>query len=121
MKRLRTSYIHKLDRYPQKATPRCGTHLNSLNIGVLGDVLVLVQSILGGLSLSQAHTKLDEKDHNRLQRSDGGVASTLGDNMVVEKLESTEVLVDGDKFLSTLHLNQYRIQMIEGPRRGFSE
>jgi hypothetical protein len=79
------------------------THLNSLNAGVLGDVLVLVQAILGGLSLSQAHAKLDKEDHDRLERGDGRVAGPLGGDMVMKKLESTKVLVDGDEFLSTLY------------------
>jgi hypothetical protein len=78
------------------------THLNSLNTGVLGDVLVLIQAILGGLSLSQAHAKLDEEDHDRLQRGDGRVAGPLRGDMFVKQLESAEVLVDGDEFLSTL-------------------
>lgn len=78
------------------------THLDRLNTGVLGDVLVLVETILRGLSLAQANTKLDEKDHDRLQGGDRRVARALGGDMVVEKLEGAEVLVDGDEFLSAL-------------------
>ena len=78
------------------------THLDRLHTRVLCDVLVLIEAVLGGLSLPQANTQLDEKDHDRLQGGDRRVASTLGGHMVVEKLESTEVLVDGDEFLRAL-------------------
>ena len=42
-------------------------YLNSRNVGVLGDVLVLVKSILGELSLLLLDGLLNQKEHNRLQ------------------------------------------------------
>lgn len=42
-------------------------YLNSRNVGVLRDVLVLVKCILGELSLLLLNGLLNQEEHNRLQ------------------------------------------------------
>jgi hypothetical protein len=79
-------------------------YLNRLNASILCDVLVLVETILGSLALPQAYAKLDEKDHDRLQGGDRGVAGPLRGNMVVKELERTEILVYSHQFLCALRV-----------------
>jgi len=90
-------------------------YLNRLNAGILGDVLVLVETILGSLALPQAYAKLDEKDHDRLQGGDRGVTGPLRGDMVVEELERTEILVYGHQFLCAL---QVLLATVAGPVHG---
>ena len=79
-------------------------YLNRLNAGILGDVLVLVETILSSLALPQTYAKFDEKDHDRFQGGDRGVTGPLRGDMVVEELERTEILVYGHQFLCALQV-----------------
>lgn len=78
------------------------TNLDSANVGVLGDVLVLVEAILGGLALAKVDGQFNEQEHHRLQRGDGAVAGPLRGDMFVEDGQGSGGLLDGDKFLSPL-------------------
>lgn len=53
------------------------TYLYCPNIGILGDILVLVKGVFGELPLLLFNGLLNEQDHNRLQRGDGDIAGTL--------------------------------------------
>ena len=76
--------------------------LDGADIGVLGDVLVLVQAILGRLSLAQVDTQLDKEEHHRLEGRNRAAASPLRGNMFVENGQGGGRLADGDKFLGPL-------------------
>lgn len=83
------------------------SYLNRSDVGVLGDVLVLVETILGGLALAKIDTELDEEEHHRLQRGDGAAARPLGGDMFVKDVEGGGGLTHGDEFLSPLR-TRYR-------------
>jgi hypothetical protein len=53
------------------------TNLNGLHAGILRNILVLIEAILGSLTLPQANTQLDEKDHDRLKGGNRGIAGAL--------------------------------------------
>jgi hypothetical protein len=80
------------------------TNLDGADIGVLGNVLVLVKTILGGLALAKINGQFDEQEHHRLQGGDGAAAGTLGGDMFVEDSQGGGGLTDGDKFLSPLSM-----------------
>jgi hypothetical protein len=61
------------------------TCLDCANVCVLADVLVLVQGILGQLSLLLFDGLLHEQNHNRLQGRDGHIAGSLGCLLPVRK------------------------------------
>ena len=85
-----------------KSVKRKEAHLDSLHAGVLGNVLILVEAILGRLPFPQADAELDKEDHDGLERGDGRVTGALRGDMVVQQLEGTEILVDGHEFLGAL-------------------
>ena len=74
-------------------------YLDSGDICVLRGVLVVVETILGSLALSQLNTKFDEQEDDRLERGDGAVAGALGGDMLVEELQGGLLLLDSDEFL----------------------
>ena len=92
----------KNEKEKRKQKERKGAHLDGLHAGVLGNVLILIQAILGRLPFPQADAELDKEDHDGLKRGNGRVAGALGGDMVVQKLESTEVFLDGHEFLGAL-------------------
>lgn len=59
------------------------SYLDCCDVCVLRRVLVVVQTILGSLSLSQVDTKLDEEHHDGLERGNGAVAGALRRDMFV--------------------------------------
>lgn len=77
-------------------------YLDSGDICVLRGVLVVVETILGSLALSQLNTKFDEQEDDRLERGDGAVAGALGGDMLVEDGQSRLLLVDCDELLGSL-------------------
>jgi hypothetical protein len=78
------------------------TYLDGADVGVLGDVLVLIQAILRSLSFTKIDTELDKEKHDRLEGSDGAAPRPLGGRMFVEDIEGGRSLAHGDKFLSPL-------------------
>lgn len=78
------------------------THLNGSDVGVLGNILVLVQSILGQLSLLLLNRKLNQEEHNRLERHDGDISRALAGDVLVEEGEGGGCLVDADELVSPL-------------------
>ena len=78
------------------------TNLDSADIGVLGDVLVLVKTILGGLALAKVDGQLNEQEHHRLERGDGAATGALGGDMFVEDSQGGGSLTDGNEFLGPL-------------------
>lgn len=78
------------------------TDLDSSNVGVLRDVLVLVESILGQFALLLLDGKLDQKEHHRLERRDRDVSGALAGNMLVKQGQSRRGLVDPDELVSPL-------------------
>lgn len=57
--RLRTTYTRAVNRHP--TTPSGASYLDGADIGVLGDILVLIKAIFGSLPFAQIHTELNEK------------------------------------------------------------
>lgn len=78
------------------------TNLDSADIGILSDVLVLVKTILGGLALAEVDRQLNEQEHHRLEGGDGAATGALGGDMFVEDSQGGGSLADGDEFLSPL-------------------
>ena len=74
-------------------------YLNRADICVLCGVLVLVEAIFGEFAFAEIHTQLDKQDHHRLERGDGAVTCTLGDDMFMEKLQRGLRLLHSDQFL----------------------
>jgi hypothetical protein len=77
-------------------------YLDSGDIGVLRGVLVVVETVLGSLALSQLNTELDKQKDDGLERGDGAVAGALGGDMLVEDGQSRLLLVDCDELLCSL-------------------
>ena len=77
-------------------------YLDSGDICVLRSVLVVVETVLGSLALSQLNTKFDKEENNGLERGDGAVAGALGGDMLVEDGQSRLLLVDCDELLGSL-------------------
>lgn len=77
-------------------------YLDSGDICVLRSVLVVVETVLGSLALSQLNAKFDKQKDDGLERGDGAVASALGRDMFVEDGQSRLLLVDGDELLRSL-------------------
>ena len=77
-------------------------YLDGSHVGVLGDVLVLVQAILGRLSFTEFDAEFDKQQHHRLERGDRTAARPLGGNMFVQDIQGSRGLAHGDKFLSSL-------------------
>lgn len=77
-------------------------YLDSGDIGVLRGILVVVETVLGLLSLSQLNTEFDKQKNDGLERGDGAVAGALGGDMLVEDGQSRLLLVDCDEFLCSL-------------------
>lgn len=78
------------------------TYLNGRNVGVLGQVLVLIQGILGQLSLLLLDGELNQQEHNRLQRSDGGASGALVGDVFMEQGQGRRGLVDPDELVGAL-------------------
>ena len=78
------------------------TNLYGRHIGVLRDVLVLVERILGELSLLLLDGELDQQDHHRLERGDGNIAGPLRCDVLMQQGQGRGSLVDPDELMSTL-------------------
>ena len=59
-------------------------YLDSSDICILCDVLVLVKAIFCRLSLPQINAEFDKQDHYRLERGDRAVAGSLRRDMFVQ-------------------------------------
>lgn len=92
----------KLHQHPFHALIPSQTNLDSLNTGVLGDVLVLVKTLLRILSFSEIDAKFDEKDHHRFEGGDRSTPGALGGNMLVKQLKSGLGLLNPDQLLGPL-------------------
>jgi hypothetical protein len=78
------------------------TNFDSADIGVLGNVLVLVKTILGGLALAKVDGQLNKEEHHRLEGGDGAASGSLGGDMFVEDGQGGGSLTDGNQFLGPL-------------------
>jgi len=79
------------------------SYLDSSNVGVLSNVLVLVETIFGSLSFTEIDAEFNEQQHHRLERGNGAAARPLGGDMFVEDVEGSRGLAHGDEFLSPLY------------------
>jgi hypothetical protein len=82
-----------------------GSYLNSSDIGVLSNVLVLVETILRGLALAQINAQFHEEHHHWFEGRDGTTTSPLGGDMFVKDCEGGGSLAHSDEFLSPLWNN----------------
>lgn len=78
------------------------SYLDSSHVGVLSDVLVLIETILGGLPFTELDAEFNEQQHHRLERGDGTAARPLGGDMFVKDVQGSRGLAYGDEFLSPL-------------------
>lgn len=60
-----------------------GTNLDGADVGVLCDVLVLIEAILGGFALAKINRQFNEQKHHRLKGGDGTAAGPLRCDMLV--------------------------------------
>lgn len=72
-------------------------YLDSSDAGVLGDVLVLVETLLGDLALAERDAQLDKLEHDGLEGAQGNTAGALGDDNIMEGLKGSTMLSDGDE------------------------
>ncbi|GKT43894.1 uncharacterized protein ColSpa_04075 [Colletotrichum spaethianum] len=77
-------------------------YLDGADVGVLADVLVLVQGILGQLSLLLLDGELNQQKHHRLQRRDGDISASLRGDVLVEEGQGCRDLVDADELVGAL-------------------
>lgn len=75
------------------------TYLDGADVGVLRNVLVLIESILGELSLLLFNRLLNKELHHWLQRLDGDISRALGGDVLMEDGEGGRSLVDADEFM----------------------
>ena len=76
--------------------------LDGGDVGVLGDVLVLVEGVLGKLALLLLDGELDEEEHHGLQGGDGDIAGALRGDVLVEQGQGGGGLVDPDELVGAL-------------------
>ena len=81
----------------------CIAYLDRSHVGVLGDILVLVETILGGFSFTEIDAQLNEQQHDRLERGDRTAARPLGGDMFVKDIQGSGGLAHGDEFLGPLY------------------
>ena len=77
-------------------------NLNCGDVGVLRDVLVLVQCFLRKLALLLLDGQLCQQEHHRLQGCNGHISRPLRGDVIMENTEGRRSLVDPDEFLSPL-------------------
>lgn len=78
------------------------TYLDRPNVGVLADVLVLIQGILRKLALLLLDGEFDQEEHNGLKGRDGDIARPLGVDMIVKENQGRRGLVDPDQLVGPL-------------------
>lgn len=66
------------------------------------EVLVLVQGILGQLSLLLLDGQLNQQEHNRLERGDGSASGALVGDVLMEQGQGRRGLVDPDQLVGAL-------------------
>jgi hypothetical protein len=76
--------------------------LDGSNICVLGNILVLIKSILGKLALLLLDGKLNEEEHHGLQRHDGDISGALVGDVLMQQGQGRGGLADADEFVSPL-------------------
>jgi hypothetical protein len=77
-------------------------YLDCADVGVLADILVLVQGILGQFALLLYDRLFNQQEHHRLQRGDGDISGSLRNDMLVKKGEGSRGLPHAHKFVSAL-------------------
>ena len=68
----------------------------------MGDVLVLVESILGKLALLLLDGELDEEEHHRLQRDDGNISGALAGDVLVQQGQGRGGLANANELVGAL-------------------
>lgn len=100
------------------------THLDGRDIGVLGQILVLVQGVLGQLSLLLLDGQLNKQEHDRLQRGDGSAPRALVGDVLMEQGQGRLGLVDPDQLVGALQdifgLLMRRRRLEDGEERGLA-
>lgn len=78
------------------------SYLDSADIRVLGDILVLIQGILGQLSLLLLDGEFNKEYHNGFERHDRDAAGALRGDMFVKQGQGRRGLVDPDELVGAL-------------------
>lgn len=68
----------------------------------MGDVLVLVESILGKLALLLLDRELDEEEHHRLQRDDGNISGALAGDVLMQQGQGRGGLANANELVGAL-------------------
>lgn len=80
------------------------SYLDGSHIGILGDVFILIKTILGGFSLAQIDTEFNKEDHHRFQRRDRAASCSFRGDMFVKNCERGRSLAHSDEFPSPLYI-----------------
>ena len=78
------------------------TNLDGSNVGILGNILILIEGVLGQLSLLLLDGKFDQKEHDGLKRRDGDISRALAGDVLVKQSQGCRGLVDPDQLMSSL-------------------
>lgn len=84
---------HGVDRF---------TNLDGRNVCVLRNILILVEGVLGELSLLLFDGEFDQEEHNGLERRDGNISGAFAGNVLVKQSQSRRGLTDPDELMSAL-------------------
>jgi hypothetical protein len=68
----------------------------------LRDILILVEGVLGELSLFLFDREFDQEEHDGLERRDGNISGALAGDVLVEQGQSRRGLADPDELVSAL-------------------
>lgn len=80
------------------------SYLDGSDIGILGDVFILIKTILGGFSFAQIDTQFNEENHHRFQRRDRAASSSFRGDMFVKNCERGRSLAHSNEFPSPLYI-----------------
>jgi hypothetical protein len=76
--------------------------LDGRDRGVLGNVLIEDETVLGGAALAEVDGELEELDHDRLEDREGGGAEALGGEDLGDGREGGHGLPDGEQLIRAL-------------------
>lgn len=74
--------------------------LDRLGVGILRDVLVLEQTVLGGATAAEFDAKFDETKHDRLEGRERRLLETTRGENLIERLQSSRRLANVDQLCS---------------------
>lgn len=80
------------------------SYLDGSHIGVLGNVFILIETVLGSFSFAQIDTEFNKEDHHRFQRRNRAASSSFRGDMFVKNCERGRSLAHSNEFPSPLYI-----------------